>query len=243
MRLPHPTDPLIEEVAAEIDRVLTDDGTVVILGGEFAISESVEAALAEDHDTVRYGGQNRFETAVAIAGALGNPTTVLAADADDGNFQYPLVAGPAAATVNGAVLLTDGDTVPPATQEYFDTTNADVTAIGADAAAALPDAETVGNDNPIETAIAVAEEYFEATDLVGIARDDIFADSLTGGAAVGNPDRGPGPMLLVDTDPPLAQEVEDYLTDNDVRAAVIFGGEFAVSNEVEAEIAAAIDDD
>ena len=87
----------------------------------------------------------------------------------------------------------------------------------------------------------MAEAYFPSPTSVGISRDDVFADGLTGGALVGNPDRGYGPLLLTPTDT-LAAEVNDYIDDNadTIDSAVIFGGVAAVSEDVEAEVADSI---
>lgn len=231
------TDSLPADTAAEIDRVTGGDGTVVLLGGELAINADVEAALAADYDVVRYGGTNRFETAVAIADALGNPDTILAADG--GDFQDAVAAGPAAASVDGAVLLTDGATVPPATEAYLAENDSDVTAIGVDATIALPLEDSVAGTDPISTSVAVAEAYFPDASLVGIGRVDVFADTLAGGAIVANPNVGPGPILLVETDS-LPASVEDFISDGDVTSAIIFGGVNAVSADVEAAIESAL---
>lgn len=225
------TDVLSGLTEAEIGRVTGGEGTVVILGGTAAVSEAVETALTDaGYTVVRYGGSNRFQTAVAVAQALGSPTTVLAADG--GTYQDALVAGTAAPTVDAAVLLTDGGTVPPATEAYLAAGEVDVTAIGASAATALPEVESVGTDDPIETAVAVAEAYYPDSTVVGIARVDEFPDALAGGAYVGNPAVGPGPILFVETEA-LPGAVSDYLIDNAVDSAAIFGGVAAISAEVQ----------
>ena len=231
------TDSLSALTEAEIARLTGgEEGTIVLLGGTEAISEDVELALTgAGYTVVRHGGSNRFETAVAIAGALGSPATIFAADG--GTHTYPLMAGTAAPQVDGAVLLTDGSTVPPATQEYLDATGSDVTAIGSAAAAALPDADSIAAADPIATAVDVAEAYFPTASVVGIARVDEFPDALAGGAYVGSDAVGPGPMLFVETDT-LSDTVADYITAQAPDAAVIFGGVVAVSQDVEDAIAA-----
>jgi putative cell wall-binding protein len=232
-------DALSPQTAEEIDRVTGGDGTVVILGGEVAVSADVEQALVDaGYDTVRYGGENRFETAVEIATeGLDSPSNAFVADG--GSFQDPLVAGPAAAVNDGAVLLTDGDTVPAETQAYLDGTTGTVFAIGPEAVAALPDAEPVAGEDPVQTSVLVAETFFPDVATVGVARVDEFADALTGGALIANPAAGPGPMLFVEPDH-LPDVVEAYLVENPVDTVVIFGGPVAVSEDVEADIEAAI---
>ena len=240
------TDSLSDLTSAEIQRVLGDGGTVVLLGGEAALSADVDLAVAAlGYDTVRYGGPNRFATAVSIAtDGLTTPDEVLLADG--GDFQDALVGGTAAGTSDGgdtaALLLTDGDTVSAETQAYLDTiTGDDVTAIGSSASAAAPDTASIAGDSAAGTSVLVAEAYFPSPTAIGISRDDVFADGLTGGALVGNPNRGYGPLLLTPTDT-LAAEVNDYIDDNadTIDSAVIFGGVAAVSEDVEAEVADSI---
>src|SRR5690606_14428488 len=56
------------ETEAEITRVLPPGGDVYLLGGTAALSDAVEARLADlGYSTIRYGGINRFETAAIIA--------------------------------------------------------------------------------------------------------------------------------------------------------------------------------
>ncbi|WP_370326605.1 cell wall-binding repeat-containing protein [Euzebya sp.] len=230
------TDALSPAADTEIDRLLDTGDPVYLLGGTAAISEEVESELTTlGYDVIRYGGSNRFETAVVIAEeGLNSPTEVLAADG--GSFQDALVAGPAAATVDGAVLLTDGETVPPATADYLATEGVDVTAIGETAAAALPEADSVAGADAVNTSVLVAETYFPDATAVGLARVDEFADALTGGALIG---QVPGPVLFVETDS-LPMVVEEYLTDQDITSVAIFGGTTAVSQEVEDAIEDAI---
>lgn len=77
--------------------------------------------------------------------------------------------------------------------------------------------------------------------MVGVATGLDFADALIGGAIVGRPDIGPGPMVLVEPDD-LPTTVEDYLEDNSasIDRSVIFGGTAAISTDVENDIATAL---
>src|SRR5690606_21205513 len=101
--------------------------------------------------------------------------------------------------------------------------------------------ESVTGPSRFETALAVADRFFTDPTVVGIATADQFADALSGGAVVGRPDIGPGPMLLTATGS-LPASVADWLADRagTITTVVIFGGESAVSAEVEAAMAAAL---
>lgn len=114
------TDPdrLRAEVAAEVDRVLPDGGTVYLLGGTAALSPEVEDELQQaGYDTVRVAGADRHETAVAIADALGNPALVLIATG--ATFPDALAASAAASANGGAVLLTPTDDLDDRVAEYL----------------------------------------------------------------------------------------------------------------------------
>lgn len=169
---------------AEIDRVLPSGGTVYVLGGFGAVSEDVENGLVADgYTVVRLSGEDRYETAVAIAVAVnddGDPDTDDSPEAifvtTGMNFADALSAGPAttlfgdvnAAGVHlraGVVMLTNGDELPAATRAYLDefapTANI-VYGVGGPAASATEDVvgqvALVGDDR-YATATAVAELF------------------------------------------------------------------------------------
>ena len=102
----------------EIRRVLPAGGTVYLLGGTDVVPASIGTQLATlGYQTTRYAGTDRFGTAVAVADALGDPSTVLLASGLD--FPDALAAGPAATAAHGAVLLAAGATLPPVTAAYL----------------------------------------------------------------------------------------------------------------------------
>ena len=81
------------------------------------------------YHTTRYAGADRFGTALAVAAALGNPTTVMLVDGS--TFADALAAGPAAAHVHAAVLLTNGSSLPAADAAYLAAHHGTVYGIGA----------------------------------------------------------------------------------------------------------------
>jgi len=67
-------------VQAEIQRVLPVGKTVYILGGDLALSPSIDTTLQGlGYVTQRIAGSDEYGTAVDIAEALGNPTTIFEA--------------------------------------------------------------------------------------------------------------------------------------------------------------------
>ncbi len=149
-------------VGAEIVRVLPAGGTVYILGGTAAVGAAVVTTLTDDHFVVkRLAGSDRFATAVTIADALGDPTTVF--EATGLNFPDALAGGPAAIMSGAAILLTNGSTQAPATAAYLAAhTGGTHYALGGPAAAADPGATSIVGTDRYATAARVADTFFTA---------------------------------------------------------------------------------
>ena len=222
---------------AEIQRVLPAGGTVYLLGGLAAIPASVATTLTGlGFVPVRYAGADRFGTALAVADALGDPSTVLLATGI--NFPDALAAGPAAAHVSGVVLLTNGTALTPAVQAYLTGHAGKVYAIGGPAVAADPAATPLSGADRYGTAAAVAVALFTAPNIVGVASGTQFPDALSGGAFQGH---FGGPILL--TDPGvLPTSTSTYLggAKTTIVTTNIFGGTAALSTAVQASISTAL---
>ena len=215
----------------ELARVLPGGGTVHVLGGSAALGPEVDAELAAAGYVVRrHAGANRYETSVLIAEALGAPSELVLADGS--SFADAIVAAPVAASRRGALLLTDGTTVPDGVQSLIDADSSRVTVIGQPAAAAVPTADEAHTGAVSgSVAVDVAAAVFADATRIGIARNDVFADGLTGGALLG---RAPaGPILLVDTDS-VPASVRTHLTDRagSIDALLLLGGDAAISDAV-----------
>jgi putative cell wall-binding protein len=222
---------------AEIQRVLPAGGTVYLLGGTAAIPATVATSLTSlGFAPVRYAGTDRFGTALAVANALGNPSTVLLATGV--NFPDALAAGPAAAHVNGVVLLTNGSSLTPAVTQYLAAHPGIVYAIGGPAVAADPSATALSGADRYATAAAVASTLFTTPANVGVASGTAFPDALSGGAFQAH---FGGPIML--TDPHLLPaSTSAYLTGAKATIVTtnIFGGAVAVSVTVQTAIGTAL---
>ena len=233
-----PTHQLDPRVAAEMQRILAPGETVYILGGPMAIAEETENAVrALQFNTERFQGADRYGTAVAIADELGNPDTLLLATGVD--FPDAASAGAAGASLSGAVLLTAGNQLPPVTESYLEEhPGATRFAVGGPASAADPGATPLFGGGRYETAVAVAEEFFDDADAVGVVSGVAFADAITGGTHMG---RLRGPILLTapgDLPEPTRVWLQDHASN--LTDAFIFGGTSAVSTAVEDQIRAAL---
>ena len=219
---------------AEIMRVLPKGQTVYLLGGTASIPDSVSSQLsALGYVVKRIAGSDRFATAVAVAQELGSPSTVLLA----GGMSFPdaLTAGPAAAAVHGAILLTNGSTLPAATASYLSAhSGGQVYAIGGPAAAADTSATALVGADRYATSVLVANRFFTAPTVAGVASGENFPDALAGGAYLAH---AGGPLLLTAPDT-LPASITQYLAT--VHASLttidVFGGASAVSSSVLSEI-------
>jgi putative cell wall-binding protein len=214
--------------SAEISRVLPVGGTVYLLGGTSALSDSVAAAVAALGDVpMRVAGADRFSTAIAIAGALGNPGTVF--EASGLNFPDALSAVPAAVVDHGAILLTDGSSQAAASTAYLTAHPGDRFAIGGPAAWADPSAIAIAGADRYATSAAVARAFFPNTTAVSIASGENFPDALGGGPTAGAAGQ---PMLLLNNAGTIAEPIAAYLSTHagQLRTAQVFGGTAAISD-------------
>lgn len=214
----------------EIGRVLPAGGTVYLLGGTASVPDSIDAQLVSmGYHVTRYAGSDRFGTALAVAAALGNPTTVMLVDGS--TFADALAAGPAAAHVHAAVLLTNGGSLPAADAAYLAAHHGTVYGIGAGGHAADPAAIPVfGVGSSSSTSAAVAAKFFSAPTTVGIATTASFPDALAGGAQVAHL----GGPLLLNAPGAIDNQVAGYLTAHTptITLARIYGGTAGVGAAV-----------
>ncbi len=229
-------------VLAEIQRVLPVGKTVYILGGDLALGPSIDTTLQGlGYVTQRIAGSDEYGTAVDIAEALGNPTTIF--EATGLSFQDALSAVPAAIETGGAILLTDGPVEPLETALYLLSHPGDTRyAIGGPlaAAGADPGATAVYGQDLFGTSAAVAAQFFRGAAIYGAATAVDFPDALAGGVFMATGGRT-GPLLLVNPSAPLPSSISSYLGTLAARATgYVFGGPLAVGSDVLAALAAAV---
>lgn len=223
--------------ADEITRILPTGGTVNVLGGVGAISDTVAASLTKlGFKVTRLQGADRYATAVAVAKSMPGTNKVLLTSGIV--FPDALSAGPAAAHVGGVVLLTQGAIMPSATKEYLAANaSAEVFAIGGAAAKAAPttaaDHQLVGIDR-YETGTKVASKFFRTPDMVTFASGQNFPDALSGGAFASLLD---SPILLVRGDI-VPAVVTLYLRANEtfVSSSALVGGAGVVIDSVQSSL-------
>ena len=109
----------------------------------------------------RVAGADRYATAVAIAGAMGNPTTVF--EASGTNFPDALSAVPAAVALHGAIVLTNGSAQAAATSTYLAAHATSRYAVGGPAAYADPVCDRHRGRGSVRDSDAVALAFFPTT--------------------------------------------------------------------------------
>ena len=222
-------------VAAEITRVLGSGGVIHLLGGPSALADDVERAAGDLAPTERLGGDDRYATALTVAGELGDRSSILLATGE--RFPDALAAG-AAAGADGLVLLVPGETRHGDVDAYLERMpDATVHAVGGPAARAYPEAEALAGADRIETAVLVAERFHPDPASVALVRADHFADAVAGGPHVAS---RPGPMLLTGRSE-LSSATGQYLSRLDtVDELIVYGGEDAVPRAVAEQAAAQV---
>ena len=233
-----PRDALPDAVLAEIQRAAGTGKPVYILGGAAAVGPAVASRLSDaGFQVTRYGGSDRYETAVLVADSLGSPAAIL--EATGQNFPDALAAGSGAGKAGGVVVLTDGATVPPAARAYLDAHAGTARyAVGGAAAAADPTATALVGGTRYETATAVAARFFSAPSTVGVASGENYPDALAGGL---HALRAGGPLVLTARDT-LPSATASYLQANraSITSGWVYGGVAAVGDGVVAAVRQAI---
>ena len=216
-----------------IAKNLAENGTVYILGGNAAVSETMDAALAASGVTVkRLAGADRFETNLAILAEAGvNNQEILVCTGT--NFADSLSASatgkPIMLVYNESGKLTDGQA------EFLAQLNGcTFTVIGGEkavsaelenAVAAYGAAKRLSGENRFETSVLVAETYFNAPKAVVLAYAGNYPDGLCGGVlanAMG------APLVLTMTGYDMT--AAEYVKNIDVKTGIVLGGEGLISN-------------
>ena len=144
------------------------------------------------------------------------------------NFPDALTAGPAAATVKGVVLLTDGSHLPASISAYLSSHATTTYAIGGTAASADSSAVAIVGSDRYATAELVAQRFFRTPTFVGIAVGSNFPDALAAGAYLA---RSNAPLLLTDASS-LSSSTRAWLISARPASIDVFGGPSVISDGV-----------
>lgn len=248
-----------QEMVFELRRLGVSD--VYVVGGTAVISSATTAYLTDtlQFDVVRLPGDNRYETARAVAEKVrqlvvaegGTVDAAFLVRGDD--FADALSAGPYAFSQRIPVLLTTSTSLHPQAAGFIEARDIlDVTVVGGEAAVSsaaaaaasnlnggLTDVQRVSGASRFHTAAnladhAVGTRGWATWGYVGVATGLGFPDALSGAAATGRRD---GVLLL--TRPAAFEPVAKVRMGaniGDVTTALLFGGPVVLSDALATEI-------
>ncbi len=235
-------------VSAELRRL--QPRSIVVLGGPAAVSDAVVASLQSftTGTVTREQGQDRFETAAAVAAANWgtSASTVYVSTGSDFPDAVAASAVAAAAGTSGPMLLTTSDVLAEPTRQALQTLRpSKVVILGGTTAVSSQVQDTIAKTlaasgggtvvrqagaDRFETAAAVARSAYSTASTVYVSTGMNFPDALSGGPVAG---RQGAPMLLVTPDS-IPAATRKALLELRPSRVVILGGTSAVSDAVAA---------
>lgn len=218
------------EIKQYIEENLVSGGTVYLLGGTGAVSETMESSLS-GFNVKRLGGLNRYATNLAILKEAGvEDKDILVA------YGLGFADSLSASAVNLPILLV-GQSLTDEQKEFLDETNGEKIIIGGIGAvnetieAELKEHGTgevsrLSGSDRYETSVLVAERFFTDVDQVVIAYGGTFPDGLCAGPvanAIGEP------LILA----ALWHEDDaaEYISEGNVSGRYIIGGTGVLSDK------------
>ncbi|WP_191566692.1 SpoIID/LytB domain-containing protein [Metabacillus idriensis] len=230
------------ELPASVKETLSslNPSNVIILGGQSAISASVESELKGMADQVhRISGAERYDTSAAVAAQVGHSGSVFITS-DRSDSPDALSIASYAAIEKMPILYTKKDSVPKAVADYIKTSGVrKITIVGGEAAvsdkaeqqlAALvgeTNIDRVSGSDRYETSINIVKKYNLDNRKVFFARGKQFIDALPGSVLAAN---YRAPIILVERDF-VPGPVSSYIYENMTFIPHIhyLGGESAIS--------------
>lgn len=220
---------LREATINEINRLGATEA--IILGGEVAISNEVEESLqALGLSTRRLAGDNRFETAEAIADELLEFTPSDTAVLVDGfEFADAMSIAPIAAQEGMPIYLTRTNSLSTDDLSTYDSTYiiGGENAVSSTVANQLNNVRRLAGDNRYETNVEVLDYFDVESNHLFIATGLDFVDALTGSVLAANESTGVG---LVRRD--VNNDLKNYFDNRFFDTFTILGGEVAVPSAV-----------
>ncbi|TRW45860.1 hypothetical protein FJ693_07555 [Georgenia yuyongxinii] len=230
---------LPEVVRAELVRLRPK--TIVVLGGEGAVSQAVHESLQTltTGAVTRLAGTDRYATSAAVSAATFPPDVAVAYVATGRGFADAL-SGAAAAGAKGApLLLVPGSSVTAETRAelarlspdrivVLGSTGAVSASVEAELATIAPTVDRLGGADRYATSAAVSADSFPAgVPAAYLASGLDFPDALAGAPVAGLVG---GPVLLLPATIPAAMRIE--ITRLSPGKVVVLGGLGAVSTAV-----------
>lgn len=234
-----------DHIPAATRQVLAELGPdrVTVIGSEAAVSQKVFNELADLYEVTRVEGENRYETAAALAQLYDPATvdTVYIASGAEGAFADALSGAALAGSREVPVLLTKPDHAPAVVVEtlaHLDPENIVIiggtAAVSDQVAAQVGATDRIGGQDRWETSALVAAQFPGAGEgSVFVASGHNWPDALAGSALAGLQ----GDPVLLTHPTRLPHVTAGSILDRSPWSVVILGGEPAVSAAVAEAVA------
>lgn len=233
----------MKKVAEYVNDNLAKDGTVYILGGKAAISDTFKSYLKMDSAHIkRLGGATRYETNLLIlkeAGVTGGEILVCTGN----NFADSL----SASAVGRPILLTNNKALSTAQKTFLKGMKdakyfiiGGENAISYDMADSIRDfggTERISGETRYETSIKIAKKFIDSPKSMVLAYGKDFPDGLAGGMLALNMD---APLILITDN--YKDSAVDYAKDNNITSGKVLGGTIRISEAVAKEVFGVVED-
>ncbi|MGD6803423.1 S8 family serine peptidase [Rossellomorea vietnamensis] len=233
----------MQNVMKETSRLLKKDGKVIILGGKNAIPASVETAVKKQFKAERVFGENRTQTAIAIAKKVNSkPAEIFLASGKD--FADALSVSPYAASKSIPVLLNSSAALDKDLKDYIESSGVKkVTVLGGEKAlskqvvsdlkkAGVTEVKRIFGSDRYETSAKIAENYYSTGTKAAIASGKSFPDALVGSHLASVYQM---PILLTEGNV-LTKPVKDYMKKRENGNFYLYGGEKVLGKDIEAAL-------
>lgn len=229
------TDELNPDTATELQRLKVKK--VYLIGGLGAISKNIETQLAKlSISATRIAGQDRYDTSIQIAKALGASKGAFVTTGSD--FPDALSAAPIAAAQGMPILLVPPDSLPPTTQDYLNKANikniyvlSGSNELSDNLINQLPNAEVITGNDLYERNTNLIKRFSDnlTFDSIYVATGSDYPDALAASALA---QKYQAPVILLQADS-VPDPVATLLRSKLVNEINIVGGYSAVSSLVE----------
>jgi spore germination protein YaaH/putative cell wall-binding protein len=209
---------------------------VFIIGGEGVILPSIEKELNDNNiNTIRIGGQDRYETSVKVAEELGENNGIILAYGE--NFPDALSIAPIAAIKSMPIILTNTKVLPDSVKEYI---NSNViskcyvlggTGVISDSVIKnISNVKRLSGDDRYETNISIINEFSSDLNFKNtyLTSGENFPDALCGSAAAG---KNGSPIILTNINYCKARTIIK-LKLNDIDTFKVLGGTGVISDKL-----------
>ena len=199
-------------------------------------------AQAEEMKLIRVSGQNRFETSSKVSDFIYEKTARNVVVVSGENYPDGLTGGVLASALDGSVLLTAKDFLPPTVEnEIRKLKPQNIYLLGGEGSVskevekkleALGNTIRVSGEDRYKTAVKVSEMLFEMTDIdkkhIGIANGENFPDALAASAYFSNTKI---PLTLTRKDE-LDPDLEKLIKEKNIRRAILIGGDTQIDEGI-----------